>query len=172
VASRDNIRKRRTREHVIAALSSNYLERFIVEAGYICEAARHDYGYDLSMLTFDEAGYVEESHVYIQLKATDSLSVTEAGIVFGVDVRDYNLRMKEHVPVFLIVYDAIEKRAFWLYVQNYFGSEASRRPREGARTVRVYIPLANEVGIEFPRYARQCKMEMATQIARRLGNHE
>lgn len=164
-------RKRRTREHVIAALSVNYVERFIFECGFTCEAARHDYGHDLVVYTFDEDGFIEGSQVYIQLKATDSISISEAAVAFVIDVRDYDLWMEEHMPVFLIVYDAIEKRAFWLYVQNYFESEPARRPQERAKTVRVYIPTANVVGMEFPRHARQCKMEALAHLARRIDNH-
>jgi hypothetical protein len=56
---RDEPRKRRTREHVIAALSANHVERFIVQCGFAFEVTRSDYGYDLAMKTFDDEGYIE-----------------------------------------------------------------------------------------------------------------
>src|SRR5580692_6981989 len=40
-------RKRRTREHVIADQSVNYLERFIIDEGHIAQRLYNDYGYDL-----------------------------------------------------------------------------------------------------------------------------
>ena len=52
-------RKRRTREHIIADLSMNYVERFVLESGHTMEELTNDYGSDLLMTTFDEDGYIE-----------------------------------------------------------------------------------------------------------------
>ena len=41
------LRKRRTREHVIADQSVNYVERFIIDAGHTAQRMEKDYGYDL-----------------------------------------------------------------------------------------------------------------------------
>jgi hypothetical protein len=43
------MRKRRTREHVIADLSINHVERFIRRCGWTAERTRHDYGLNLDM---------------------------------------------------------------------------------------------------------------------------
>ena len=45
-AMRKYTRKRRTREHVIADLSVNHLERVVLRAGHTVERFRHDYGFD------------------------------------------------------------------------------------------------------------------------------
>lgn len=54
-------RKQRTRQHVIAAQSVNYMERFIVDEGHTAQRVESDYGYDLVLTTFDEEGYPEPS---------------------------------------------------------------------------------------------------------------
>ncbi len=59
-------RKRRTREHVIADLSHNHVERLILEEGHVFLRSPADYGYDLWMQTFDEGGLVEPGAVFWQ----------------------------------------------------------------------------------------------------------
>jgi hypothetical protein len=140
-----NPKKQRTRDHVIADLSINHLERFILEEGYTPERWFHDYGYDLLMTTHDEAGYVETGQVYFQVKATDGVVATPKGYACTVDVRDYNLWISERMPVFLILHDARNRRAYWLDVQSYFQDDSSRRPRKEARTARVHIPASQVV---------------------------
>ncbi len=49
-------RKRRTRQHVIAAQSANHVERFIIDEGHTVQRAEYDYGYDLNLITYDEQG--------------------------------------------------------------------------------------------------------------------
>jgi hypothetical protein len=66
-------RKRRTRQHVIAAQSVNYVERFIIDAGHTAQRWEADYGYDLVLTTYDEQGYVEPGSVRLQLKAGETL---------------------------------------------------------------------------------------------------
>src|SRR2546429_8162192 len=84
-------RKRRTREHVLADLSINHVERFILEEGHTAYRPTPDYGYDLFLSTFDEQGYSEPGVVCIQVKAAESLQAVGDEYVFDLDVRDYNL---------------------------------------------------------------------------------
>src|SRR5262249_27210564 len=67
---------------------------------------------------------------------------TESGgaYAFDLDIRDYNLWMVEPMPVILVLYDASQRRAFWLYVQSYFRDVSFRQPKQGAKTVRVRVP--------------------------------
>ena len=67
------MRKRRTREHVIADLSVNYLERLVLRCGWTVERSRHDYGIDLYMHTYNANGEVENGWIRFQVKATDRL---------------------------------------------------------------------------------------------------
>src|SRR5436190_20320740 len=92
-------RKRRTREHVIADQSVNYVERFIIDEGHTAQRVEKDYGYDLLLFTFDEEGYAEPDFLSIQLKAAESLRAVGGDYVFAVNIRDYNLWMLEKMPV-------------------------------------------------------------------------
>lgn len=60
-----NHRKTRTRAHVIAELSLNHVEYFILQCGFSVERIGTDYGYDLQMYTYDDHGEVENGTVYL-----------------------------------------------------------------------------------------------------------
>jgi hypothetical protein len=138
-------RKQRTRQHVIADQSVNYVQRFIIDEGHTAQELERDYGHDLLLFTYDDEGYIEPDFVAIQLKATESLTGNGADYPFDVDIRDYNLWMSERIPVILILFDASRRRALWLSVQSYFRQEFARRPRKGAKTVRVNVPIRQVV---------------------------
>lgn len=138
-------RKRRTRQHVIADLSVHYVEGFILEEGHTAQRFGSEYSYDLLMHPFDEEGYPEPGSVYFQLKAAESLKVVGAAYVYDVDIRDYNLWIQEEMPVVLILFDAARRRAYWLCVQQYFREDATRRPKKGAKSVRVRVPKRQRV---------------------------
>jgi hypothetical protein len=133
-------RKRRTRQHVIADLSVNYVERFIIEAGHTAQRLGPDYGYDLVMFTYDEQGFVEPDSVFLQVKAAEVLRASGPAYVFQLDIRDYNLWMMEKMPVILILFDATRRQAYWLDVQRYFHENAARQPKRGVKSVRVQVP--------------------------------
>lgn len=138
-------RKQRTRQHVIADLSVHHVEGFILEEGHTAQRFGSDYSYDLVMRTFDEAGYVEPGAAYFQLKASDALQSVGSAYVFDVDIRDYNLWIREAMLVVLVLFDASRRRAYWLDVQDYFEQEGARRPKKGAKTVRVRVSKRNLV---------------------------
>lgn len=133
-------RKQRTRQHVIADLSVNHVERIMLEAGHASLRLTTDYGYDIAMTTFDAGGFTEPGLVLFQLKASDNLSESAGFFTFDLDIRDYNLWRVERMPVILILYDAARKKGHWLDVQEYFRDDSSRQPRKGAKTVRVRVP--------------------------------
>ena len=64
-------RKRRTREHVIADLSINHVERQALLAGYTVNEWLSDYGIDLVLSTYTEEGETESGIIFLQVKATD-----------------------------------------------------------------------------------------------------
>jgi hypothetical protein len=138
-------RKQRTRQHVIADLSVHHVEGFILEEGHTTQRLGSDYGYDLIARTFDENGYVEPGAVYFQFKASETLSERGLDYVYDLDIRDYNLWMREEVPVILILFDATRRRAFWLSIQQYFEENVSRQPKKGTKTVRVRVPKSQSV---------------------------
>jgi Domain of unknown function (DUF4365) len=133
--------KRRTRQHVIADLSENHVARVVLAEGFTVQKLVPDYGCDLSMMTYDDEGYVEPGFVLFQLKASESLARVGENYVFDLDVRDYNHWQGERLPILLVLFDATLVRAFWVHTQDYF-ADPRHRPRTGARTVRVRVPCS------------------------------
>src|SRR5437763_298265 len=93
-------RPQRTRAHVIADLSVNYVERFIYEAGHSAVRVLADYGYDLMVQTFDQQGYAEDGFLYLQLKATDVIAPYERqdSFAYPIKMRHYKLWHREPMP--------------------------------------------------------------------------
>lgn len=138
-------RKQRTRAHVIADLSVHHFERFVLEEGHTAQRLGSDYGYDLIVWTFDEEGYAEPGAIYVQFKAMEALTESGQDYVYDLDIRDYNLWVREEVPVILVLFDATRRRAYWLPGQRYFRQVGARQPRKGAKTVRVRVPRRQAV---------------------------
>jgi len=82
-------RKQRTRQHVIADQSINYVERFVIDAGYTAQRTEKDYGYDLTLYTYDDRGFVELGLAYLQFKASETLAHSGRDYVYDLDIRDY-----------------------------------------------------------------------------------
>jgi uncharacterized protein DUF4365 len=139
-------RKRRTREHVIADLSVNHLERFVLRSGGTVQRTTSDYGIDLFMKTYNSAGEPEPGEVLFQVKATDKLRVRADGKAAGLrfawsDVRSW---LAEPMPVIVVLYDAAGDKAYWIHVQAYFVGGMHRLSRRTATTT-VYFPIRNVV---------------------------
>ena len=137
-------RKQRTRQHVIADLSVNFVERFILEEGHTAQRLATDYGYDVFMVTYDEEGYAEPDLVYLQLKASDNLIVQGNECVFDLDIRDYNLWTRERMPVILVLFDALRQKGYWIFIQDYF-EPISRQPSKRSKTIRIRVPLQQKI---------------------------
>jgi hypothetical protein len=165
---------RRTREHIIASQSRNYVEKFFLDKGHTVDRPAEDYGTDLVVTTFDEQGYEENGVIRIQLKASDGLKYSGDGtfISFTIDVKHCSSWTRTSMPVFLVLYDASARKAFWLYVQEYFGAEPSRKPKRGAKSVTVRVPVANEFTEATVDYARQRKERILRQLEGRVKHHE
>jgi len=157
--------KQRTREHVIAELSVNFVERLVLKCGYVAQRPVPDYGYDLRIETFDEQGRPEDGHVSLQLKATDTASryelATEESFSFPVSSKDYRFWTKALMPVLFILYDAAIEEAYWLDIQDY---EMTRRPRVEGDALRVHIPRSHVLGVQTIRVMRQRKQDFVQSI--------
>lgn len=164
---------RRTREHVIAALSVNYVERFFLDRGHTVDRPAEDYGFDLIVNTFDDEGYVETGDIRIQLKASDSPDYSEDGSFASIPVAlaHYHFWVGQPMPVFLVLYDAGRIAAYWLYIQSYFAADPSRRPKAGADSITIRIPVANAFTPTTVDYARQRKNAIVDQ-ARGIVHHD
>ncbi len=156
-------RKQRTRQHVIADLSINHVERIILEAGHTAQRVTPDYGYDLILFTYDELGFAEPGFVYMQVKASETLETVGVDYVLDLDIRDYNLWRSEEVPVILILFAASRRRAYWLWVQNYFRKGAIRQPKKGAKSVRVCVPQRQPVTRKAVAFWRNLKQQTLQQ---------
>ncbi|MBV9850136.1 MAG: DUF4365 domain-containing protein [Armatimonadetes bacterium] len=142
-------RKRRTREHVIADLSVNFVERQVLLCGYTVEHPRHDYGYDLSLTTYDANGEPEDGEVRIQVKATDTLRLLKGGTTFPWKVARSDLArwIYDPLPVILVVYDARADKACWFYIQRYFQTLPGFNLFAAGKTVTVHVPTANVLDV-------------------------
>lgn len=140
-------RKLRTREHIIADLSVNHVERHALLCGFSVERVRHDYGIDLYVFTYNREGETENGCLQLQLKATDRLKLRSAGQLIAVPIAGADLRawLGESMPVMLIVYDAKEEAAYWLYVQAYFESQPDFDLAKLGKEVTVHIARSNIV---------------------------
>ena len=147
-------------------MSANHVERYVLRCGFTVERFVHDYGIDLALFTYGASGEVEIGHVYLQLKATDRLTVhvDRAAIAFPVRRADLERWLREPLPCILIVYDAQADVAYWLYLQAYFSQLTSFSLAEAGETVTVYLPQANvvdETAIRhFARYRDQYQLRL------------
>ncbi len=140
-------RKLRTREHVLADLSVNHVERFIYRCGWVARRMYPDYGIDLVMDTFNAAGEFENGVVKFQLKATDTLKVLARKRVIPVLLswRDVLFWLNEDDPGLLIIYDAAEERAWWLHLQDALRDRSQHPEHQPVATLTLHVPLENRL---------------------------
>lgn len=147
MASRQHarLRKRRTREHVIADLSANHVERHALGCGFSVERIRLDYGIDLIVHTYNRSGEIENGRILFQLKATDRLAVSADGSTFRcrLAVADLIYWLGEPMPVILVLYDARRDVAYWIHIQKYFEHESAFELSKAGKQTTVSIPRAN-----------------------------
>lgn len=135
-------RKKRTREHVIADLGVNRVEREVLLRGHTLERILRDYGIDATMQIHDAEGEREAGVAYFQVKATEQAATIQAGatVAFRVSRRDLQHWLAEPMPVYLALYDAARDVVCYLYVQRYFAALPGFNLFEAGQTVTVHIP--------------------------------
>lgn len=137
-------RKLRTREHVLADLSANYVEKQALLCGFTAERIRLDYGIDLVVQTFNRRGEVESSRILFQLKASERIPPANLGAVACRIARaDLAHWLDEPNPVVLVLYNAKADAGYWLYVQNHFGRLPGFELARCGERVTVAIPRAS-----------------------------
>jgi hypothetical protein len=136
--------KLRTREHVIAELAVNHVERQILLCGYSAERIVHDYGLDLILFTYNSVGELEDGSVFLQVKGREQVTTLEGGqeISFRVARADVQTWLRHRMPVILIVYDVGADVAYWLYVQRHFARQAGFDVATAAATLNLRLPLS------------------------------
>ena len=165
--------KFRTREHVIADLSVNHVERLVLREGHVVERVTYDYGYDLLFSTFHN-GRCENGQAYIQLKATDHLKEFGDGKTISLTLTraDVNLWLGATVPVFLILWDATMDVAYWLYVQPYVNSSGQFPLPPGQKTLTVRLSkedvLTQAVIARFREYKNAIHQQVEKVVVHRV----
>ncbi len=157
--------RRRTRADIIEDQARNHIERFVLDRGHRAGRKRPEYGYHLRITTFDEEGYEENSSVLVWLKAKEEFddSPKKGFVSIDINMKYYNLWIDELDPVFVILYDARKRRAYWVYLQAYFKEHPSRRPKESARKFALRVPLANQFCEDTVDYMRGRKAAVLAQ---------
>jgi hypothetical protein len=165
-------RPRRTREHINASRSHNYIEKFFIDKGHTVDRPGADYGYDVLVNTYDEEGYAESGDIRIQLKASEEFEYVEKGsfISYKISIKHYNLWAAEVMPVFLVLYDATRHRASWVYIQEYF-SDPTKRPRANAKSLKIRIPVDNVFTDATVDYARDRKAAILDSLRGKITHH-
>jgi Domain of unknown function (DUF4365) len=165
-------RPRRTKEHINASKSHNYIEKFFIDKGHTVDRPGADYGYDVLVNTYDAEGYAESGEIRVQLKASDEFEYVEKGtfISYKISIKHYNLWMGEVMPVFLILYDATQNRACWVYIQEYF-SDPTKKPKAKAESLRIRVPVANEFTDSTVDYARDRKAAIFALLEGKVTHH-
>jgi hypothetical protein len=107
-------------------MSLYHLAYIIASCGFTTEPTRSDYGYDLSVFTFDTNGYYENGNVFVQLKATDTLKIDQktGAVRFRLSKKDVRTWEREPFPAYLVIFDVKRKRAFSTYLQQHFAKSA------------------------------------------------
>jgi hypothetical protein len=156
-------RPRRTREHIIASQSVNYVEGIIIDRGHTAEKTFNDYGIDLLVNTYDAEGYLDGGEAKIQIKASDRPRYNRKSgtVACKVEARHMNAWQREPMPVFLVIFDAQKRIAFWIDVQRWL--EESQTPLK-QRTLTIQIPLKNEFTGATVDHIRQRKQAVIQRI--------
>ena len=168
-------KKQRTREHIIADLGINHVERYIFRSGHSAERISHDYGIDLLMFTYNEHGEIENGHVQLQLKATDKPRLLKDGksIAITIEQAHINSWQWEPFPIILVVFDARRRgRAFWLYVQNNIETSGMGTVDEDKGTVTFHIPVANRVDSAAIERFRRFRDRILSQVKGVIRHHD
>jgi hypothetical protein len=166
-------RKRRTREHIIADLGVNHVERQVLLCGFTIERVVHDYGIDGLLFTYDQNGEVENDWIPLQIKSTDHPRYIQQGRSLAIRVERADLRswLTSILPVILIVYDAGEDRAFWVYLQADYGPKLFSIGR-GAGTTTIRIPTSQVLEPGAIRQIVGYRNQVIAQIEGKVEHHD
>jgi hypothetical protein len=137
--------KLRTREHVLADLSANYVEKQALRCSFSAQRVQPDYGIDLMVRTFNRRGEVETGWLLFQLKGTDRIKAVDEGRALSCRIERAHLRhwLREAHPVILALYDARADVAYWLLVRRYFEEQDDFDLAHCAERLSVSIPRDN-----------------------------
>ena len=161
-----NEKKTRTRGHIIADMSLHYFGYRVVRCGYTFQHTTADYGYDGAIHTFNENGEVENAQIFVQLKASDKIKRSADGstIRFRIERKDIRLWQDEPFPVYLVVFDAKTERAYWLYLQRYFQTNAIKAATMQGNSMTVGISVKRVLNASTMRGWREHKQALLKKL--------
>ena len=157
--------KQRTRAHIIADLSVNFVERLFLLSGHTAQRVEFDYGYDLFVQTFDEQGFLEADFLLVQMKASDAPRYVATATQYAVTVERQEMESwrRNAMPLFLVLYNAATEEAFWLNIQQYEGEPA---PRSVSANVTLRVPVANKMSASAVEAMRREKNRVSQEARR------
>jgi hypothetical protein len=128
-------------------MSVYHLGYLIARCGFTFETIKADYGYDGIIFTYDSQGEIENSYMFVQLKATDKvkLSKDQKHVLFRISKKDMRLWQDEIASVYLVLFDAKNEKAYWVYLQKYFEENGLRASKITTDTVNVELDLTRAV---------------------------
>jgi Domain of unknown function (DUF4365) len=136
------MRKQRTRQHIIEDLSFNHIEKQILLAGFTMNRNSNDYGIDGYIQTFLPTGEIYKKTIDFQLKSTDYIQYTEKrqALAFDLNIVDLEFWLSKDRQMLLILYDAQKDIAYYIDLAIYF--EKNRKSlAEINKFVCVYLPV-------------------------------
>ena len=150
---------KRPKEHQLEAESLTYIETAL-PTRWIVRRQSPDYGIDLTVQIVMEEDEVTGDYLNLQVKSTGQ-PVKKKGnsLKWKVETKLLNHLMALSLPAILVVYDAVNKRANWLYVKRYVYEELGQQnPKwKTKKSVTIRIPdnqILSSCEDDFTRIAR------------------
>ena len=164
-------RKRRTDAHRQADVATKHVELVIARAGYVSTPRQSgaDYGLDLGVDTFDDAGCIENEPFWIQVKSVARVEWLADGerFSFALDRRDVVYWLRQLAPVILTVHDASTDVTYWVDVQRVLDASAGiPLPAVGER-VTIQLARTDVFDPDAVRRIRDRKNTIVERVARR-----
>jgi hypothetical protein len=163
--------KQRTHGHVIASISVNYVEAIVLPIYHVFLRVNYDgdYGYDAYVQTFDDQNCVEPGVYWLQFKAKDQPQYNaDQTISLKLEVSDLITWKGDPNFVYVILYDATLKRAYWINIQAHLKDEAIDPKTLAQSSVTVRIKVCNVFDVAAAREFQRLKNERIALIAGHL----
>jgi hypothetical protein len=160
------MRKRRTREHVIAEMAANHFERYALKCGFALERIQHDYGLDGALYTYQSDGEPEEGFINVQFKASEHVKYNKDRTFasFAIEQAHLSEWLDEPFPALLILYDVNIGKSYWVYIQRYFELMDGFSLDEKQKTYTVRLPVNQTVNESSIRLFAEFKQSVLKQL--------
>lgn len=158
INERLHMRKRRTREHIVADLGYNHFEKHVLLAGHVLTKITSDYGYDGLVNTFDSNGEIEHNFFLMQVKSTENIrfSPKHNGFEINLSKRDLSHWLFNPIVVVVVLFDLKEEIAYYLHIQDYIYKNKLDYDSIN-KFIQVYLPAQNVLTFYAVNYFRSAK---------------